>query len=104
DRGIPDQRPGDGDALPLAPGERRTALADDGVVALFEARDELVRVRRLGRGDDLFHPGIALAVGDVLPDRRSHEHGILEHDADLAAKRITGVAPDVHAVDADHPG
>src|SRR5437867_3138020 len=67
--GVPDQRPSDGDALPLASGERRAALADDGVVPSFEARDELMGIRRLGRRDDLPHLGVALPVGDVFLDR-----------------------------------
>src|SRR5262252_2252091 len=42
DGGVPDQRPRDGDALPLPSGQRRAALADDGVVAELEVGDEVV--------------------------------------------------------------
>ena len=53
DRGVGEQRAGDGDALPLAARERVAPLADDRVVALGQVGDEAVGVGRLGRGDDL---------------------------------------------------
>ena len=40
-----EQRPGDRDPLTLAARERQPALADDGVVAVGSARDEVVRLR-----------------------------------------------------------
>ena len=45
DAGIDQQRPGDADPLPLAAGERLAALADQRIVAVGQAEDELV-----GRG------------------------------------------------------
>ena len=50
---VDQQRPGDRDPLPLAAGERLAALADQRVVAVGQAQDELVRARGPGRGDDL---------------------------------------------------
>ena len=49
DRGIPQQRAGDGEALPLAAGEFHAALADQGVEAFGKTVDELRAVRALAR-------------------------------------------------------
>ena len=43
DARIGDQRARDGDALALAAGQRRAALAHDGVVAFRQLEDEFVR-------------------------------------------------------------
>ena len=58
----------DRDSLALAPGERRAALANHGVITLWEALDELMRVRRPSRCLDLFQPGLRAAVSDILRD------------------------------------
>src|ERR1035441_3342046 len=52
-RGIEKERSSDGDALALAPGQGVAALANDGVVALGQADDELVGVRGEGGRLDL---------------------------------------------------
>ena len=54
----------------------------------------------LRRADDLLSRGVGLAVGDVLPDGRAEQHGILQHEADLIAQRLQRVAANVAAVDA----
>src|SRR5215471_4228901 len=41
------------------------------------------------------------AVGDVLGDRGVKEHGVLQHETHLSAKRGERVGPHVIAVDAD---
>ena len=51
--GIGEQRAGERDALPLPTGEREALLADDGVVAVREPQDELVRLGRARGGLDL---------------------------------------------------
>ena len=48
-----EQRAGDREALALAARERRAALADERVVAVGQALDEVVRVGRPGRRLDL---------------------------------------------------
>ena len=51
--GVLEQRPGDGDPLPLPAAHRHAALAQDGVVSLGEGGDEAVGVGGLGRFVDL---------------------------------------------------
>ena len=48
DRRVLQEGAGDGDPLALAAGEPRARLADGGVVALGQVKDELVRRRRAG--------------------------------------------------------
>src|SRR5207247_7030207 len=57
------------DALPLPTRQLHAPLADLGFVALRKALDELVRVRRLGRGDDLLPARAGGRIGDVVGDR-----------------------------------
>jgi hypothetical protein len=49
---------GDGDALALAARQLHAPLADLGVVAVREVRDELVGLRRAGRLADLLQRGV----------------------------------------------
>ena len=95
------QRPGDGEPLPLAARERAPALADDRRETIGLARDELDGLRALERLD---HFGIGrLGSSDlqVLADRARKQHRLLEHHADVAAKRRQGEVADVVVVDAD---
>ena len=54
DRRVAQQSAGDGDALALAAGELDALLADDGAIALGQARDEIMDIGGLGRRLDLF--------------------------------------------------
>ena len=75
-----------GDALTLSAGELLSALADDGVVALRQGHDEVVRFGDLGGFDDLLVGGIEGAVGDVLADGAVEEIDVLADKADGAAQ------------------
>ena len=82
---------GDGDALALAAREREAALADDGVVAVGERLDEDSRAPATSAARrDLVVGGVGTPVGDVVAHRVGEQERVLEHDADLAAKRVEG--------------
>ena len=98
---VDQQRPGDADPLPLAAGERLAALADQRIVAVGQAEDELVAPGGPGGGDDLVAGGVGPAVGDVLGDRAVEQERLLQHDADVAAVFFHGKGADVDAVDQD---
>ena len=102
--GIGDQRPGQRHPLPLAAGESKALLADHGVVALGQPGDELVRLGRLGRGDDLLVGRVRPAVGDVGPDRVGEQEAVLHDQADRGAQRVAGHVGDVVPADADRAG
>ena len=81
------ERPGDREPLPLAARERDPALADDGVVAVGEAFDELVRLREPRRALDARVGELGRAEGDVLAHGVGEEERVLRDDADRAAER-----------------
>ena len=98
-RGAGDQRAGQGQALALAARERHAALADQCVVALGQALDEVVGLGGLGRRDHhVLRVGRLAAAGsgdgratleakeDVVADRGGKEEGILAHEADVPAQ------------------
>eukprot|EP00982_Pelagococcus_subviridis_P006280 30041-Pelagococcus_subviridis.AAC.11 len=66
---VPHERARDRDALLLPPRQRRPALADDFFVSPRQRGDELVRVRRLRRGDDLLRARLVVGVGVVVVAR-----------------------------------
>ena len=78
DRRVLQEGAGERDALALAAGEAPAAGADDGVVAVRQPHDEVVRRRGLGRRDDLLVGRVRPAEGDVGP------HGVVEQDHVLA--------------------
>ena len=96
--GVGDQRPGEGDPLPLAAGEREPLLADDAVVAVGQLANELVGLGRPGRGEDLlsWRP---VAVGDIGLDRIGEEERLLHHHADRGPQRLLGDVADVVSAD-----
>ncbi len=60
DRGIAEDRPGQGNSLPLTAGKHPSLAADTRVVAMLQPRlDELVGVSLFGRFDDV----LAIALG-----------------------------------------
>ena len=86
DRRILDQRARDGDALALPAGELQAVLADRGIVAIREVRDEIVRVRRLGGGDDLRLAGAEFSERDVVADATAEQVGDLADIGDGVAQ------------------
>ena len=101
DRRVLEQRAGDGQALALAARQGRAALADQGVVALRLAHDEVVRLGERGRLLDLGLRRIGPADPQVVADGAVEQRRILEHHADVAAKRFELDVAMVEAVDAD---
>ena len=79
---VAQQRAGDRDALALAAGEPVAARADEGVVALRQARDQVVDLRGAGRRLDLGVRGVRPDVAQVLPDGGVQQVGLLADDAD----------------------
>ena len=80
------------------------ALADDRVVAILEAHDEVVGLRILGRLDDgLLGRLAAQPKGDVLADRAREEEDILLDGRDLRAQRCHVPVAHIDAVDQDAP-
>src|SRR5215211_680841 len=101
DGDVPDNGPRDSDPLSLAAGEGIAPLAEDGVVSVLEADDEVVGVGGTGNSLYLVVCGVQPAVGYVLPDGGPEEDRVLEYDPDLSPQRLELVVADVHAVYVD---
>ena len=95
---------GNGHALALAAGEAEAFLADDGVVALRHAQNEIVR-QGIARG--LLHQGVLdvrLTVGDVVVHGVVEEDGLLRDLRHLAAQRGQGEIAQIVAVNENAAG
>ena len=73
------------------------------VVAGREAHDEIVRMRRLGGGDDLGLAGAEPAERDVLADGAAEQVHDLADIGDLLAQRAARHRGDILAVDQNAP-
>ena len=104
DGGVPQEGAGDGQSLPLPPGEEGAALGDGGVVALRHGGDEVVGVGGLGGGFDLVAGGFGHAVGDVVGDGVVEEEGVLGDESDALAQAGEGPVAQVLPGDADGAG
>ena len=101
---IGEQGAGERDPLALAPGEQGALLADDGVVAVRQGADEVVRLGRAGGRLDLLVGRVRAAEGDVGTDGVGEQEGVLEDDADLAAQAVERHVAHVDAFEANVPG
>src|SRR5262245_10307636 len=102
DAGIPDQRPGDGDSLPLAAREGRSPLPDERVVPIGKLADELVGAGECRRSDHVLQGRSGVRQGDVRADGAVEEKALLGHHADLAPEPFGLDEGDVDAVH-EHP-
>jgi len=98
DRGVADERAGDGDAPALPAGELAAALPHDRVVSLRQRRDEVVQLRRARRRLHLRVGRRRVAEADVLADREVEEDALLEDRPDLPAQRVERRPAQVDAV------
>ena len=101
DRRVLEEGAGDGDALALSARELHAVLAAGRVVAALEAHDEVVRVGRLGGGDDLRLARAGTAHGDVVAHRALEQEVLLGDIGDLPAQRLARHGRDVDAVAQD---
>src|SRR4051812_15597898 len=98
---VGDERAGERDELALPGRELHAALADRRVVALGEARDELVRPNRVRRRRDVLGRRVGAPERDVLADRAAEQERLLRHDAHLRAQRGGSHVAQVVPVDED---
>ena len=97
-------RPGDGDALPFAAGEGRTALTDDGVKAVRQCHDKVIAARLLRCGLHLLHGGVGLAEADIVGDGVREQIGPLEHEGEIADEAVVAVLPHIPSAKAHTAG
>src|SRR5205823_4852605 len=95
------KRPSNRDPLPLTDGKPAAALADHGLITFREARDKVVSVSGLSRKFHLGCGSIGPSICNIVPDCVVEEHGVLEHNPDIAAERTLLEAAQVLAVQPD---
>src|SRR2546423_3932396 len=98
---VGEERASEGDQLALAERESAPAFLHLRLVAVLEAKDELVRADSLGRADDLLCRRVRPPERDVLGDRAREEEPLLRHDSELAAERRLRDVAEVDAVERD---
>ena len=84
-RGVAQDRAGDGDALALTAGETHPFLAEIAVEAFGQLVEEPGRGRRLGGGAHLIVVRLRAAIADVLPAIGGEDHRVLGHQAHAGA-------------------
>ena len=99
DSRIREDRPCNGDELPLTLGQVCATLRELRVVSLREFADEPIGVGQLRGLDDLVVGRVEAAVADVLHDRLREQERLLEDDTELPSQRRLGRVPDVGSVD-----
>src|SRR5262245_34062262 len=82
------QRPRDGDALALSAREPRAALADFGLVALWQPLDHRVDLRELAGLRHLAEAGVWVGEYKVFVNRPREQYGFLRHHAVVTTKLI----------------
>ena len=96
-RRVAQQRAGDRDPLPLAARKPMPPLADHRLVALRQVGDELVRVGRARRRDDLLVRRLGIAEAQIVQHRAVEQVGVLHHHrhpaADLREAQRVELAP-----------
>ena len=101
DRRVLEKGAGDGDALALSAGQLHAVLAAGRIVAPLEARDEVMRIGRLGGGYDLLVGRAGAAERNVVAHRSFEQEVLLGDITDLLAQRSHGHRRDVDAVAED---
>ena len=99
DRGVAQDRPRDRDPLLLPAREPVAALADDGLVAVRQRRDQIVDLSRAGGVLDLLVRRVRSGEAEVLAHGRVEEIGLLRDDADGLGERVEGQLAHVDSVD-----
>ena len=90
--------PGDGQPLPLAAGQAHSPLRHYGVVTAGGRADKAIRLRCLGRGQDLIFQRAWFAPSDIFSNRNGEQLRLLQRDCHLFPKDLLAVLPYVHAV------
>ena len=101
DRRVAQDRARDRDPLLLAAREAVAALADDGLVALGQRRDQAVDLRGARGLLDLLVGRVGLREAEVLAHGRVEEVRLLRDDADRGGERRERQLAQVDAVDRD---
>ena len=80
------------------------ARSDARLIGIGQLHNEIMRARRLCRGDYLIHCGIRLCVADIIGYRTDKEIDILRDQTDILSDSIERQVAHIDSVDFDAPG
>ncbi len=101
DSRIFEQRPGEGNALALPPGQRDATLADHGVVAVLELEHRVVNARGKSRLRQFIERRSCVTHDEVFTQGLGIQKRLLHDDGNLTAKLLAVDGRNVSAVDLD---
>ena len=104
DTRILDYRSGYRYSLAFAAGEVVAARSDARLIGIGQFHNEIMRARRLCRGDYLVHCGIRLCVADIIGYCADKEIDILRDQTDILSDSIERQVAHIDSVDFDAPG
>ena len=81
--GIFQERPGDGESLPLSPRQIDTFFAHHGLISVGQRGDEAMGIARPAGRKGLFQGRVSTAVANVLENRPAKQDGFLGHERNL---------------------
>ena len=100
-RRIGNRRTRDGKQLALTLRQTAAVAVDDGIVAVRQSADEVVRIGKLRRSHDFLVGRIQTTVADIIADGAGKQVGILQNDTERAAEVRLFDLIDIDAVVAD---
>lgn len=92
---------GDGQKLALSLRKNAALVVENGVVALGQRLDDLIKATFLAGADDSVAADVRLAEANVVEDAGIEEHGLLWHDADVAMDLVKRDLRKISAADGD---
>ena len=81
-----DERPCQGDTLPLPAGERRPAVTDPRIIALRQLQNKIMRIGQLRCTDNFLHAGFWMYEGNIIAHAAVKEKILLRDHTNLAAQ------------------
>ena len=90
---------GNGNPLPLSPGEFDSSLSHDRVIPVSEALGKLIDARDLACAHDLLFAGIGPRKSYILANGAVEQKRLLQNHAKLGAVRIEPHRAQVHIID-----
>ena len=101
DAGVPQQRPGDGNALALPAGEVAAVFIDLAVQAVGQGFQQIVQAHATDDSHDAFEGYIFQAIYQVVPQRAGEQHCILGHHSHMASEAVLVKGVNIDSIDCD---
>ena len=102
-RCLPHKSPGNRNPLPLPARKPRALFPQPRIISLRQSLNKLMRIRRLGRGNDLLPRSIQLPTRNILRHRLIKNHHLLAHQRHLPAQTLKRHLPNIRSINRNPP-